>query len=105
MRVLLDECVPQPLQRALKGHAISTIEEAGWKGLKNGLLLQRATGCFEVFITADKNLRYQQNLSGRRIGIIELPVPHWPVLKRMVREIQAALDEVQPGEYVTLSDI
>lgn len=102
MKVLLDECVPAPLRRALVGHEISTVEECGWKGLKNGILLRQAEDRFDAFLTADKNLRYQQNLSGRRIAILELPVPHWPVLRRFLPEIQRALDSLRPGDYLPL---
>jgi len=103
MKVLLDECVPRPLRRALTGHEISTIDEAGWKGLKNGVLLRQAEERFDAFVTADKNLRYQQNLAGRRIAILELGIPHWPRLQRFIPQIQLALDSLQPGDYHTLN--
>ena len=103
MKVLLDECVPRPLRRALTGHAISTIEETGWKGLKNGELLGQAEGVYDAFVTADKNLRYQQNMAQRRIAILELGTPRWPVLTRFIPQIQQALDGLQPGEYFTLN--
>jgi hypothetical protein len=63
MRILLDECVPWPMHKLLSGHACSTVQELGWGGIKNGDLLQRAEGEFDVFITSDQNLRYQQNLT------------------------------------------
>ena len=69
MRILLDECVPWPMHRLLTGHACSTVQDLGWGGIKNGDLLQRAEGEFDLFITSDQNLRYQQNLTGRRIAI------------------------------------
>lgn len=103
MKVLFDECVPCPLRRALTGHKISTIDETGWKGLKNGILLEQAEACFDAFITADKNFRYQQNMAGRRIAILELGTPRWPVLHRFIPQIQQALDGLQPGEYQTLN--
>jgi hypothetical protein len=63
MRVLLDECVPWPMHRLLSGHTCSSVQDKGWGGIKNGDLLQRAEGQFDLFITSDQNLRYQQNLT------------------------------------------
>lgn len=103
MKVLLDECVPRPIRRFLTGHDIATIEQAGWKGVENGDLLQKAEAAFDAFITADKNLRYQQNLTGRRIAILELPTNDWLQLRPRVPEIQRALDSLKPGDYVTLT--
>jgi hypothetical protein len=103
MKVLLDECVPTPLRRELSGHEFSTIDELGWKGIKNGALVSRAVGRFDALITADKNLRYQQDLSVRGIIILEMPTPHWPTLRRHIAEIQSALDALKPNEYVTLT--
>ena len=72
MKILLDECVPWPLHRLLSGHECATAQRQGWGGLKNGELLQKAEAGFELFITSDQNFRYQQNLSGRRVAILEL---------------------------------
>lgn len=103
MKVLLDECVPRPIRRFLTGHDIVTIEQAGWKGAENGELLQNAEGTFDAFITADKNLRYQQNLARRRIAILELPTNDWRELRPRIPEIQRALDSLKPGDYVALT--
>jgi hypothetical protein len=63
MRILLDECVPRRLARELAGHDVRTVPEMGWSGKRNGELLQLMAGQgFEVFLTVDQNLRYQQNL-------------------------------------------
>jgi predicted nuclease of predicted toxin-antitoxin system len=83
MRILLDECVPWPMHKLLSGHSCSTVQANGWGGIKNGDLLQRAEGEFDVFITSDQNIRYQQNLAGRRIAILELSTND-------IRRIQAA---------------
>lgn len=72
MKILLDECVPWPMHRILTGHSCSTVQSQGWGGIKNGELLQLAEGKFDLFITADQNIRYQQNLTGRQIAILEL---------------------------------
>ncbi|MBC8095761.1 MAG: DUF5615 family PIN-like protein [Akkermansiaceae bacterium] len=102
MRILLDECSPRPLCGALFKHAVSTVDAAGFKGLENGDLLQAAEDRFDLLITADKNLRYQQNLSGRKIAVIELPFNSWPRLKPMVATLEAAIESIQPGDYVEL---
>ena len=75
MRILLDENVPHPLMRYLSGHEVATVQSRGWRGILNGELLRIADESFDVFILADKNLRYQQNMDGRQIAIIELPTP------------------------------
>lgn len=59
MRILVDECVPAPIQRQFTNHACSTVQVRGWGGIKNGDLLQLAEGEFDVFITSDQNIRYQ----------------------------------------------
>lgn len=73
------------------------------KASKNGVLLGQAEGGFDAFVTADKNLRYQQNLASPRIAILELGTPRWPVLCRFIPQIQKALDGLQPGGYHTLN--
>jgi len=73
VRVLLDEQLPRRLARELAGHEVHTVQQQGWAGLKNGELLQRAADAgFEVFLTADQNLQYQQNLARARIGVVVL---------------------------------
>ena len=69
MKILLDECVPSPLRKLLAGHECYTAQEMGWKSIKNGELLALAEGKFDLFITADQGLAYEQNLRGRRIAI------------------------------------
>ena len=101
-RVLLDECTPAPLAKSIQGVEVRTVEQAGFTGLENGDLLNAAEGRFDILITADKNLRYQQNLSRRRIAILELPHNSWPRLKALTTLIQAAVDAIQPGEYVRI---
>jgi hypothetical protein len=62
MKVLLDECVPRKLRRELPEHEVLTVMEQGWSGIKNGKLLALAAPEFDVFLTIDQNLKYQQNL-------------------------------------------
>ena len=66
MRILLDESLPHELRDDLPGHAVKTVTEAGWTGVRNGELLRRAAESFDVFVTADQNLQYQQNLADRK---------------------------------------
>ncbi len=65
MKILLDECVPWPMHKLLVGHVCTTAQKQGWGGIKNGDPLNRAEGEFDLFVTSDQNIRYQQNLSGR----------------------------------------
>ncbi len=75
MNVLLDECVPWPMHRLLAGHACTTAQKRGWGGIKNGDLLRLAEAEFDLFITSDQNIRYQQNLAGRRIRAANSGMP------------------------------
>jgi hypothetical protein len=72
MRLLLDESVPRGLRKALPGHEVKTVVEMGWGGIKNGELLTLAASSFDAFITVDKNLPYQQNLSILALAVIVL---------------------------------
>jgi hypothetical protein len=103
MRILLDECVPLQIRHALADHEVATAQERGWRGLSNGELLDAAEGAgFTLLIVADKNLHYQQNLSARRIAILELWTNHRPTLERYFPEIHAAVASIKPGEYRVL---
>lgn len=76
MRVLLDEQLPRRLARELVGHDVSTVQQQGWAGVKNGELLRLAAGRgFEVFLTADRSLPFQQNFRGVRLGVVVLIAP------------------------------
>ena len=98
MRILLDHGTPVPLRRALAGHSVATAHEQGWATLTNGELLAAAEGSFDVFVTTDQNLRYQQNLTGRRLAILVLPTTSWPRLQLHAPAIAAALVALRPGE-------
>jgi hypothetical protein len=103
MRILLDECVPLQVRHALADYEVTTVQRMGWGGISNGDLLDKAEReGFEVFILADKNLRYQQSLSGRRIAILELWTNHRPTLEKHFEEIHAAVDRLSAGEYAVL---
>lgn len=93
MKVLLDECVPVQVRHALPGHEVISVPKLGWGGISNGDLLDAAeTAGFVVFIIADKNLRYQQNLSRRRIAILELWTNHRPSLEKHLDRIPVAVE-------------
>jgi alkanesulfonate monooxygenase SsuD/methylene tetrahydromethanopterin reductase-like flavin-dependent oxidoreductase (luciferase family) len=103
-RVLLDHCVPRRVRQALVGCDTATAFQRGWAVLKNGALLQAAEDAgFDVLVTADKNLRYQQPLAHRRIAIVELPTNALPALLPHFTAIAEAVNRIQPGGYVELS--
>ncbi len=102
MKVLLDECTPRILKRLLSSFDIVTVQELGWTGIKNGELLARAEEQFDVLVTTDKNLRYQQNLSSRRLAIIELPTNQVPVVAQLATAVQEALAAISAGDFVEI---
>ena len=98
LRVLFDQGTPVPLRKALTAHTISTAFEMGWAELDNGDLLDAAEAAFDALITTDQNLRYQQDLSGRRLAILVLPTTSWPIIQTHVAEVVAAVDGLRAGE-------
>ena len=99
MRVLIDECAPKTLKTELtaKGYNCMTVQEAGWSGRENGELLALAEARFEVLVTVDQNMRYQQNVTGRKIALLILRgrsnrlvdlQPHFPACIEALRSIQ-----------------
>ncbi|MDB6113981.1 MAG: hypothetical protein JWQ62_926 [Lacunisphaera sp.] len=100
MKILFDQGVPVPLRQELPGLEIMTAYQMGWSNLNNGALLKAAEGAsITVFVTTDKNLRYQQNLKERRIAMVVLPTTRWPEIKPHVAKIRDALSQIQPGDY------
>jgi len=100
MRILFDQATPVPIRRFLQGHTVSTAAQQGWHQLENGELLNAAEAAgFDVLITTDKNMRYQQNLTGRKIAIILLSKQQWPELQKHVELVVAAVNAVTPGSY------
>src|SRR5262249_30475870 len=100
MKVLFDHGTPVPLRHELTGHDVSTAYERGWAKLSNGDLLREAEKEFDVLVTTDKNLKYHQYLSGRRLAIIVLPTTSWPKLQKIATAIVAAVNAAQPGGYI-----
>jgi hypothetical protein len=103
MRILFDQGTPAPLRKALSGHDIATAYEMGWSQLTNGSLLKQAEASFDVFITTDQSLQYQQNLSGRRLAILALCTTSWPKLQRQLPAIIVAIEKLNPGDFVELN--
>jgi predicted nuclease of predicted toxin-antitoxin system len=104
MKVLIDECAPSALKHLFSkhGHESLTVQEAGWSGKENGELLAAAETEFDVLVTLDTNLRYQQNLTGRRIAIVVL-LARSNRLSHLSRHFPACLEAVEtvkPGEIV-----
>ena len=99
MKILLDECVPWPLHALLTDHECTTAAHCGWGGLKNGDLLKEAEGNFAVFITSDQNIRYQQNLAGRMLPILELSTNDLRRIRAGAGLIRDALEQMEPGRY------
>ena len=100
MRVLFDQNLPRNLVRHLAGHDVTRSVELGWQELKNGDLLDAAEGKgFDLMVTADGNLGYQQNLQNRRLSIVVLPSGNWPKLKTRVADVVRAIDESESGGF------
>ena len=100
MRILFDHGTPLPLRSFLTGHSITRTQDMGWDRLSNGELLTAAEQAgFELLLTTDKNIRYQQNLAGRTIAIAVLGTSQWPVLRLHVQQVVAAVNAATPGSY------
>ena len=104
MRVLFDQGTPVPLRHVLAQHEIETAFERGWSQLQNGALLDAAEReRFEVLLSTDRNLRYQQNLTNRRLGIVVLSTTSWPRIQRSVGTVVQSLNAVAASAYIELS--
>ena len=101
MRILFDQGVPAPLRRHLSGHEVDTTFERGWSGLDNGALLNHAeSDGYQMVVTTDQNLLYQQNLADRQLAIMVLLAASWPRIERRVDDIRAVVERIQPGQYM-----
>ncbi len=98
--ILFDVNVPRPLSGLLTGHTVALADRRGWRELSNGDLLAAAESAgFDVLLTTDLNLRYQQNLTTRRIAIVALTTNHWGTLHDSVGLVADALERARPGTY------
>ena len=101
MRILFDQATPVPLRSYLEGHTVRTAAQEGWDQLRNGDLLAAAEDAgFDILLTTDKNMRYQQKLTGRNIAVILLGKQQWPELKAHVPLVVATVNAAIHGSYV-----
>ena len=103
MKILLDECVPWPMHRLLTNHSCASVQAQGWSGIRNGDLLQRAEAEFDLFITSDQNIRYQQNLASRHIAILELSTNDLRRIQAARSLIEDSIGGIQPNEFKQLT--
>ena len=100
MFVLFDQGTPVPIRPFLKEHTVQTTAQRRWDKLKNGELLKAAEDAgFDVLVTPDKNIRYQQNLTVRTIALVVLGNPQWPILRLQMERVVAAVNAARPGSY------
>ena len=100
MRLLLDECVDRRLARDIRGHDVSTVSELGWAGIRNGELLARSAGQFDVFVTVDRNLAFQQHIADLPLAVVVLRARTNRLidLEPLVPALLSALSTVQAGK-------
>ena len=104
MRVLFDQGTPVPLRNALPRHLVETAYERGWQLLTNGELLDAAEAAgFELLVTTDQGLRYQQNLANRRIRMLVLKTANWPKIEKHTDRVVGAINAMAAGEYREIS--
>jgi len=99
MRILLDECVPWPMHRLLTNHSCVSVQARGWGGIKNGELLRLAETDFDLFVTSDQNIRYQQNLAGHKIAVLELSTNDIERIEAAASLIQDVVDKIEPEQF------
>ena len=105
MRILLDESLPRKLAQELSGHEVQTVQKQGWAGLKNGELLRRANAEFDVLVTGDQNLEYQQNLAKVSIAVVVLVAENNRIetLRPLVPNLIGVLTTIRPGQLIRVS--
>ena len=100
MKILFDNGTPKPIARILSGHEITFARQIGWHELENGDLIQQAEEAgYEVLLSTDKNIRYQQNLSARKIALAVLGNQQWPLVKMHLDKIATAVNAATPGSF------
>lgn len=100
MRILFDQATPVPIRPYLEGHTVRTAAQQGWDKFTNGDLLTAAEEAgFDLFLTTDKNMRYQQNLAGRTIAIVVLGRQQWPQLRPHIQRVIDAVNAATPGSF------
>jgi hypothetical protein len=100
MLIIFDQATPVPVRPYLEGHTVRTAAQQGWDKLRNGDLLNAAEEAgFDLLLTTDKNMRYQQNLAGRRIAILVLGQQQWPHLVPHIQRVVEAVNAAKPGSF------
>ena len=100
MKILFDNGTRKPISRSLNGHTVHFARQIGWHELENGELIQKAEEAgYDVLLSTDKNIRYQQNLTGRRIALVVLTVQQWPVVRLHLDRIIGAVNACSAGTY------
>ena len=104
MRILIDECLPRKLKKQLPEHDVHTVAEMGWSGTKNGALLKLMADSFDVLLTIDQNLKYQQNLQGATVGVVQLSAlsNRLKDLLPLVPQLKQVLTTIQAGQVITI---
>ena len=107
MRLLLDESIPVKFRRSLPNHDVRTVVEMGWSGVKNGKLLALAADSFDVFVTVDKNLPYQQNLTTLPVAVVVLDAVsnELPALLHLLSALEQTLLSLKPRTYSLVSRV
>jgi hypothetical protein len=100
MRIIFDQATPVPIRPYLEGHTVRTAAEQGWDKLRNGDLLTVAEEAgFDILVTTDKNMRYQQNFGGRKIAVVVLGQQQWPHLRPHIQRVIEAVNAATPGSF------
>ena len=100
MKILFDQATPVPIRQHLSGHLVRTASQQGWATLRNGDLLSAAeVAGFDMLLTTDRNMGYQQNLATRKIAIVVLGLQQWPALRPHIQLIIDAVEAAVPGSY------
>jgi PIN like domain len=103
VKILFDANTPAPLARFLRGHEVVRADELSWQGLENGALLDAAEQAgFDLLLTCDQSVRYQQNFTSRKLALVILTSNHWPTLRGIAARIATVVDFVQTGQIVRI---
>jgi len=100
MKILFDNGTPRPIARSLVGHQVTLAQKIGWHELRNGELIRNAERAgYDVLLSTDKNIQYQQNLAGRKIAVVILRNQQWPIVKLHLAKIVSAVNACTPGSF------
>lgn len=103
MRILFDHGTPSGIAHRLSGHVVTEARELGWDRISNGELLTAAEQAgYEMLLTTDKNIRYQQNLTGRKISIVVLGNSQWPRVRHHLDEVAIVVNAATPGSFAVV---